>query len=408
MNPSKIWQIASKEILSTLRDRRALVSSLLIPLLILPVTMLGLPLALGGLFEREQATVTEVGVEGLAFLPDDLRSAFEAENVTLVETMTPEQDVREGVVQLALSVPENLAENLSEREQVALTLYSKRGNLRSELNAGKLTAAVAEFRRSLVAQRLAEVGLGPEVLEPIVTETVDASTEAERESGQFGWLVPFFIAVWTLVGGQMTAIDATAGEKERGTLEALLVAPVGRAEVVVGKFLATLTFGLSAALMAIIGYLLSGALLKRLFLPQLGSEGEEIAALLGGSFSISFSTIVLLIISALMLAALIAALLLSITMFARSFKEAQTYVAPLSFLLIIPVLGLQFADFFGSNPLIYLVPLLNAMLLMNDVVKGDVSLLPVLLTWGSLLALSALCLDFAYRSFKREGVIFRT
>ena len=408
MNAAKIWQVAAKEILSTLRDRRALVSSLLIPLLILPATMLGLPLALGGLFEREQTTVTEVAVEGLAFLPADLRAAFEEENVTLIETTTPEQDVREGIVQLALSVPENLTENLETREKVSLTLYSKRGNLRSELNAGKLTAAVAEFRRTLVAERLSEVGLGPEVLEPIVTETVDASTRAERESGQFGWLVPFFIAVWTLVGGQMTAIDATAGEKERGTLEALLVAPVGRAEVVVGKFLATLSFGLSAALMAITGYLLSGALLKRLFLPQLGSEAEEIAALLGGSFSVSFSTVILLVISALMLAALIAALLLSIAMFARSFKEAQTYVAPLSFLLIIPVMGLQFADFFSSNPLIYLVPILNAMLLMNDVVKGDVALLPLLLTWGSLLALSALCLDFAYRSFKREGVIFRT
>ena len=408
MNAAKIWQVAAKEILSTLRDRRALVSSLLIPLLILPATMLGLPLALGGLFEREQTTVTEVAVEGLAFLPADLRAAFEEENVTLIETTTPEQDVREGIVQLALSVPENLTENLETREKVSLTLYSKRGNLRSELNAGKLTAAVAEFRRTLVAERLSEVGLGPEVLEPIVTETVDASTEAERESGQFGWLVPFFIAVWTLVGGQMTAIDATAGEKERGTLEALLVAPVGRAEVVVGKFLATLSFGLSAALMAITGYLLSGALLKRLFLPQLGSEAEEIAALLGGSFSVSFSTVILLVISALMLAALIAALLLSIAMFARSFKEAQTYVAPLSFLLIIPVMGLQFADFFSNNPLIYLVPILNAMLLMNDVVKGDVALLPLLLTWGSLLALSALCLDFAYRSFKREGVIFRT
>lgn len=408
MNASKVWQVAAKEILSTLRDRRALVSSLLIPLLILPATMLGLPLALGGLFEREQASVTEVAVAGLAFLPADLRAELEAQNVTLTETSTPEQDVREGRVQIALSVPESLPEKLETREKVSLRLYSKRGNLRSELNASKLTRAVADYRDTLVAERLAEVGLGPEVLEPIATQTVDASTEAERESGQFGWLVPFFIAVWTLVGGQMTAIDATAGEKERGTLEALLVAPVGRAEVVVGKFLATLSFGLSAALMAIVGYLLSGALLRTLFLPRLGAEGEDIAALLGGSFSISFTTISMLVVSALLLAALIAALLLSITMFARSFKEAQTYVAPLSFLLIIPVLGLQFVDFFGSNPLVYLVPLLNAMLLMNDVVKGDVSLLSVLLTWGSLLGLSALCLDFAYRSFKREGVIFRT
>lgn len=408
MNPKKVRLVASKEILSTLRDRRALVSSLLIPLLVLPATMLGLPLVLGGLFEREQASVTEVAVAGLAFLPEDLREALEAQNVTLVETATPEEDVRGGAVQIALSVPENLEDKLANREKATLTLYSKRGNLRSELNANKLTDAVAQYRSALVSKRLAEAGLAPEVLEPIVTETVDASTQAERDSGQFGWLIPFFIAVWTLVGGQMTALDATAGEKERGTLEALLVAPVKRAEVVVGKFLATLTFGLSAALMAIIGYLLSGVLLKGLFLPRLGAEGEEVASLLGGSFSVSLPTVLLLVASSLLLAALIASLLLSIAMFARSYKEAQTYVAPLSFLLIVPVLGLQFADFFGSNPLVYLVPILNALLLMNDIVKGDIQMLPVLLTWASLLALSALCLDFAYRSFKREGVIFRT
>ncbi|MEI2421595.1 ABC transporter permease subunit, partial [Arthrospira platensis SPKY2] len=98
----------------------------------------------------------------------------------------------------------------------------------------------------------------PGVLEPITVVARDASTEAERSSGQLAWLIPFFIAIWTLTGGQMTAIDATAGEKERGTLEVLLVAPVRRAEVVFGKFLAVVLFGLSAAVMAIVGFILGG------------------------------------------------------------------------------------------------------------------------------------------------------
>src|SRR5690606_10585200 len=127
------------------------------------------------------------------------------------------------------------------------------GNMRSELNVGKVQQAVAGYQQSLVAERLGRAGLDPSILQPVTVAMVDASSAAERSSGQLSWLIPFFIAIWPLTGGQMTAIDATAGEKERGTLEVLLVAPVRRSEVVVGKFIATLTFGLTAAIMAIVG-----------------------------------------------------------------------------------------------------------------------------------------------------------
>jgi sodium transport system permease protein len=214
--------------------------------------------------------------------------------------------------------------------------------------------------------------------------------------------------VWALAGGQVAAIDATAGEKERGTLEALLVSPVRRSEVVMGKFLATLTFGLIASLMAIVGYVVSGLLLRRLFASQLGESGNTIVEVLGGSLDVRPLSLLILVLTALFLASLIASLLIGITMFARSFKEAQSYVAPLSFLFILPAIGLQLADFFGENTLVYFVPILNALLLMNDVVKGRQEILPVVFTWVSLLAFTALLLDFAYRSFRRESVIFRT
>ena len=408
MRPGMISHVARKEILSTLRDRRAIISSLLIPLLILPVVMLGLPLLLGGLFEREQATVTQIPVTGLANLPESLREDLESQNIAFIEETDLETLVREGSYQVALSIPDAFEDRLLAGEQPSLTIFSKQGNLRSELNAEKIEDAVGTFSESIIAEHLSGVGLSLDVLTPIKIETLDASSEAERSSGQLAWLIPFFIAVWTLAGGQVTALDATAGEKERGTLESLLVSPVRRAEVVVGKFLSTLTFGLAASVMAILGYILGGVILRAVFLRQLGEDAEAIVTIMGGSLQTTPLSILLLLISALLLAALIAALLISITAFARTYKEAQSYVAPLSFLMILPAVGLQFADFFARNPLIYLTPILNALILMDDIVKGKAELLPVLLTWGSLAAISALLLDFAYRSFKREGVIFRT
>lgn len=403
-----IVHLARKEVLSTLRDRRAIFSNLIIPLVMLPAIMAGLPLAVGGLFEREQETVTELGIVGLANLPEELGAVISAQNVTLVEVADPEMVVREGAYPAALAVPDDFVTHLASGRPATIRIYSKQGNLASELNASKIMAAVQVYRQQLVATTLSEAGLDLAVLEPILVDTIDASSSAELASGQLAWLIPFFIALWTLIGGQMAAIDATAGEKERGTLEALLVAPVRRSEIVVGKFLATLAFGLTAATMAIAGYVLGGVLIRSLLLPRLGEQAGEIVDVLGGSLAIDLGTVLLLLVSALLLTSLIAALLIGVTLFARSFKEAQSYVAPLSFLLIIPAVGLQFKDLLDLGSGVYAVPVFNALVLMDDIVKGTVTFGSVLVTWLSLAAATAALLLFAYGNFRREGVIFRT
>jgi sodium transport system permease protein len=403
-----VGRIAAKEILSTLRDTRAIVSNLLIPLLLLPVIMLGLPFLLGGLFQREATTVTPLAVMGLEHAPAELVALIEGQNAVLESVDDPEAAVRDDTYPAAIAIPEGLAEALAAGESAAVTVYRRVGNLRSELNAGKLESAVAGYRQQVVAERLAAAGIDPSVLEPLRVVTRDASTEAERSSGQLAWLIPFFIAIWTLTGGQMAAIDATAGEKERGTLEVLLVAPVRRTEVVVGKFLATTLFGLWAAVMAIIGFVVGGLVLRGAFLPGLGDGAAEMVSVMGGQLTVTPTMVLLLVVSAVLLASLISALLISVTLFARSFKEAQSYVAPLSFLLILPAISLQFRDLIGGGDALYWVPMLNAMVLMDDVVKGAATVPGIAITWLSLSVAVMALLAFAHRSFQREDVLFRT
>ncbi len=403
-----VRQLAAKEILSTLRDHRALVSNLVIPLLLLPVIMLGLPLLLGGLFQREATTVTELAVEGRAHLPPELAALIEAQAVVLVDVADAESAVRADDHPAGIVVPPGFADAVAAGTAAEVVIVAKEGNLRSELNAGKLRGAIDAYRRAVVAERLVAAGVDPAVLEPVVVRSRDASTEAERSSGQLAWLIPFFIAIWTLTGGQMTAIDATAGEKERGTLEVLLVTPVRRTEVVFGKFLAVVLFGLMAAVMAIVGFVLGGTVLRGLFLPLLGDDASGMVAMMGGQLTVTPLTVVLLIVSAVLMASVVAALLMSVTLFARSFKEAQTYVAPMSFLLIIPAIALQFKDLIGTGSFAYWVPVYNVMILMDDAVKGAAGLGPVLITWGTMAVLIALLLAFAYANFRREHVLFRT
>ena len=406
MRPGLVWAVAHREVLATLRDHRAVLANLLIPLVVLPLVMLGLPLLLGGLFGREAAQGTTVGAQGLEHLPPTFIQTLKRNNIKLIAVKDAEQAVRTGEVKGAFRVPQDFTVNLR-TGTAPLVLYRKSGGLRDELISEKLTGAVETFAKSLVRRRVEQAGLEPRLLTPVRLETRDASTPAERASGSLGWLIPFFVMIWTLTGGQMVAIDATAGEKERGTLEALLVSPVRRSEVVVGKFLATLMFGLSAASVALVGFLGSGWLLSVAFGGRPGGAGG-LAQGLGGSLRVRPAELFALLVSALLLAALVAALLIAITLFARSFKEAQSYVAPLALILVLPVVSLQFSDFFGSSPLVYALPAFGTLLLMNDTVKGAFDPQLAVLAWGSSLALAALLLWFALQSFRREDVLFRT
>ncbi|MGL4610991.1 MAG: ABC transporter permease subunit [Trueperaceae bacterium] len=405
-----LWAIMRKELLSTFRDRRTILSSLLIPLLALPILRIGLPLALGSFFERERSNTSDVPVLGLDALPTEFKALLEAEKLSLLplkSSQSASKVVEEGDYAIALEIPKSFVADL-EQNKATLIVYRKEGNVRSELTASKVENALNEFRTLLVGERLKVANLDVAILEPVRLENRDASSSAETNNGQLAWMIPFFMAVWALAGGQVAAIDATAGEKERGTLESLLISPVRRGEIVGGKFLATLSLGLLSSLMAITGYAASGLLLNVVFINQLGESGKAIVEVLGGSLVIAPGSLLILVLTALFLAALLAALLMSITMFARSFKEAQSYVAPLSFLFTIPAIGLQLADFFNQHAVIYLVPLFNALLLMNDTVKGRQELLPTLFTWLSLLIFTLIFLRFAYRSFNRENVLFRT
>ena len=134
----------------------------------------------------------------------------------------------------------------------------------------------------------------------------------------------------------------------------------------------------------------------------------ELVSIMGGSLAIDAGSILLLLVSAVLLAAVVSAVLIGVCMFARSFKEAQSYVAPMSFLFVIPAVGLQFKDLIGLGDSAYYIPVFNALLVMDDIVKGTATAQHMLMTWGSLIVVIVLLLIFAYRNFTREDVIFRS
>ena len=408
---SFVWQVARKELLSTVRDRRALLSSILLPLLLIPLFTVGLPLLLTQALSGQGQERQKVGVIGT--LPAALRtrlitnSASEA-GVLLVPVSDPVRAVQDGTVQAVLKVGEPLPTRAGQRA-ATVQLYAKLGNLKAESGViGKLRGVLDAYNSALVVADLKERGVSADFLTPVQVQTIDASRPQEAASGQLAFLVPMFLLQFILAGSMATAIDSTAGEKERGTLEVLLVSPVRRAEVVVGKLLATSAAALTSAGFGLIGLLISGvvsALLLR------GGAGKLAGGLnssgLGGQLSVTPGGLMVLALMALSAALLLSALLIAVSIFARSYKEAQTYVTPITLLILLPAVALQFSDFIGRGPALYAVPVVNAMVVILDIVKGMLNTEMALLAVGVNLLFTCLLVLLAVRSFGREQVIFR-
>jgi sodium transport system permease protein len=292
---------------------------------------------------------------------------------------------------------------------VPIEVHYKESSQRAQLIFSKLENAIQAYSGQLVQAKLSEFKLPPQTLTPVIAAPVNADNAAERASGVFAFLIPMFIMQWILIGGQATAIDATAGEKERGTLEALLVTPISRLEVVVGKLLAVVGFSVMSTVFSMIGLVLTGLIAAVVLPNQLskGANGDRLATAFGGNLSLSPDGFLQLLIVSLTVAVMIGALLLAICIFARSFKEAQTYIAPLGILIIIPAVFLQFADFVSRGTGLYSIPLVGSMVVILDVVKG-------VLNWSHAgtaivvnLIVAAVAVALALRNFSREQVLFR-
>jgi sodium transport system permease protein len=323
---------------------------------------------IGGEQEKRQV----VGVVGLERMPASLKKSLEGDaklavGVELKVVTDATKAVQDGTVEAAIVVPEKVPSSAGGKP-VPIEVHFKQSSQKAQLVFSKISDSIDAYAHELTKTKLLEAGLSEQVLTPVVSSPVNADTVAEKASGIFAFLIPMFLIQWMLAGGQATAIDATAGEKERGTLEALLVTPVSRLEVVIGKLIAVVTFSVSATIFSMLG---------------------------------------LLLIVGITMAILIASLLIAICIFARSFKEAQTYLAPLAIVLIIPAVFLQFADFLARGSQIYAIPVIGSMLTILDVVKGVLAWPHALTAIAVNLIVAAVMVAFALSSFKREQVLFR-
>ncbi len=388
MRPSR--NVFWKEVLSFFRDRRAVINQLLLPVILMPVFAIGPAYLIGKLGQAELEKTQVVAVKGA---PEGLIAELKKARFQVKPDPDPEKAVREGAADLGLIV---------EPGRIRVFAKVSQEGLKAEALMGKLNQALEAYKARLVAERLRAAGLDPSVLTPFVVETVDVSPPKAKKAGVTGFLIPMFLLMFIIGGSMSVIIDATAGEKERGTLEVLLAAPVRVWDILMGKLLAALLVGFLSTLAGILGLMLAGLYTVRAV--PFGEGGEALSL----SVQLDPRALFLLFLTGVLFAAMVVGIELALGVYARSYKEAQSSIGILYMVVILPIAFLGTASaFIGENPAYYAIPIVGPALYMDAVLKAKADLTATLITWGSTLFYAGLTLVLAYRSFTREEAVFR-
>jgi len=382
-----------KEVTETLRDRRSLLSSLVLGPVFGPLLMMGiLSLSLERSVSRldEAVPVVVAGADNAPNLVQFLREHSVEVSLREGDTDAVRSWLEQDNDQVALLVPGEFGEHFGAGEPARVLLFADASNAKAGRRADRVRAVLAAYSGTIAALRLQARGISPTIAQAVVVDEVDLSTPSSRATLVLGML-SYIILLVTLAGGMYLAIDATAGERERGSLEPLLTAPVPRSHLIYGKILAAATFMALALALVMVSLLVS---IQRVPLEELGMSanfGPRVAlAVFGGT---------------LPFVAVGAALLTVIASFTRTYKEAQTW---LSAVLLVPTLPIAVAGLLDvkANAVLMAVPSLSQHLLIQGLLRNEP--LPgsyVAISVASTLAVGALLTALAGRLYGREQIL---
>lgn len=400
MNLHATGLVFRKELLETLRDRRTLISSILLPILLFPMMLIGFG-ALGFLIvtriRQERLAAAILGAEHASALAERLRTRRDLEIVPAGSDFRSQINAKKlrAVVEFPPGFEQKLRQNPNESQTVVI--YYNGSDQRSEEAARDIQTVIREFNDELVQARLAEHHLPNDIGAPFQVTKQNVAT-AEKVGGNIlGMLLPYFIIVLSLTGAMYPAMDVTAGEKERGTIETILASPVRRTDLVLGKFLLVLASSAVTTALAIASFSLTALAGAGL----LARVSEKLV------FAISGKAAAAVFFMVLPLAVTFSAGLMAIALFARSYREAQTYLGPLLFVVILPAV-ISMLPGMEISPRLALVPVLNVSLIAKEIFAGNYPWKLIGIIFGSTCVYAAVALFCAVRQFRREEVLFRT
>ena len=395
---SPAGHVFRKEVREMMRDKRVLSSAF-----IGPVFMIVMFLVLFGFL---QDTLKKPSARSLHVVdtPDARKITDQPgfEKAFKVHYVASEKEgerlLKEGKAKAVLSVPGNFEEELKAQKPVKFKVTFDPDDQLSPIIVGTLSQTISATSKKALESIFEKLELNKALAEPITLEEKKIEKPKGLGSSMIVGLLPYLIVIWAFYGGFSIVTDLVAGEKEKNTLETLLISPVSRVQIALGKFGALCLVCLTSSLSSLFGVLVVGLLnvpMTRGMFP----EGVQIG----------FMSILAILGALIPLVALFAAVLLAISAYARNSREAQTHLTLVSFVVIMPAVFSQVIGFtgFAKETWVSLVPVLNAAGVIREALLGNVNLAALGLTVLSSLVLAAIAMRVTIRLFQREEVLSR-
>jgi sodium transport system permease protein len=398
-----MWTVLKKELLEMLREKRTLIFTFLLPTVVIP--LLGIAFAgLAGYKTGQEAErvlkYAVIGIESAPELDARLKATSRLERVMLAANGSVDDAVKNGSVNFALVVPPGFEQALAAGQSMKLELhYNDAVTIDTIARRMRLlsTAYGAEFRQRFLAAHAIDPAAQHFVAEPITVTVKSTANEREKSGELIGAFLPYVFLMLGFSASLSVAVDMGAGEKERGTLESLLLLPLPRNRLVIAKFFAVALLGTLAAFIGLASLVLWGLGLMQ------GGAGASIERVLHGLAPADLALVALMILPA---NAITASLLLAISFYARSYREGANYASALLLLLVGPILVTLLPNVHLHGVWAW-VPITNITLAVKEILKGTIELgdFAVVLFSTALVAggLLWLCTEWC----KRESVLFR-
>ncbi len=452
MRWSNVLVIFRREVRDQLRDRRTLFMIFVLPMLLYPILGLGTA-QLATAFQEKTRTVVVVGSE---FLPENVFARvapLTAAGAGVVLSgfapgppplLTPNGDgfnpalfeipsdagrlrvetvpansswsqpdarragLRSGRADAVVLIPNNVGQQLRSFRRADIPIYYNSADERSQITNLRVERVLSRWYDAIVVRRLEQDAKPRTYTQPARTVPKDVATVAEAGGSVWAKLFPFLLVMMSLTGAFYPAVDLCAGEKERGTMETLLISPASRAEIVIGKFLTVMLASMATALLNLLSMGVTAMQLASQFRSVTStatSGGPALSPLITAPSWVSAFWMVLLLVP---LSIFFSALCLALAVLARSMKEGQYYMTPL-YLVALPLIFLTLAPGIELNLFTSLIPITGVSLLLRSLMQGDYAdarrfFLPVLVP---IVVYGAIALRWAIDQFKKESVLFR-
>ena len=393
-----IVAIFKKELTDVLRDKRTLFFMIVIPVIVMPLIFIG-----SIKFQEYQSKKSDEKILNIGLINKTSDSQIrdyllDQKGVYLVEDIdldSLELGIKNDSLQGGLYIHKNFINDISANAMGKVEVYYKSSDLMSKAK-NRINNALEIYKNKIVSERLSQFNVDKDLLEPLDIINKDISTKKETIGKAVGGLIPYMLVIFIFLGAMYPAIDLGAGEKERGSLETLLSSPATKFEITVGKLMVVSLAGMVSGLISVIGISVPFYFIGNIP-DQIKSTVIEI---------ISPFIIVSVIILMIPIAIFFASMLLSISFYARSFKEAQSLMGPLNIIIIVPLM-LTLGPGIEIDHITALIPLINVGLLTKEILAGSAQPIYFIETLSSLLFFAAIGIRFSVYWFNKENTIFR-